>query len=58
MPTHTYDDSAIKGEQLLKTLTAVATDIAAKQDALDVELDVPNKRIVLNNVAFTVNTGD
>ena len=58
MPTHTYDDSAIKGEQLLKTLTAVATDIAAKQDALDVELDVPNKRIVLNNVTFTVNTGD
>lgn len=58
MPTHTYDDSAIRGEQLLKTLTAVATDIAAKQDALDVELDVPNKRIVLNNVAFTVNTGD
>jgi hypothetical protein len=58
MPTHTYDDSAIKGEQLLKTLTAVASDIAAKQDALDVELDVPNKRIVLNNVAFTVNTGD
>ena len=58
MPTHTYDDSSIKGEQLLKTLTAVATDIAAKQDALDVELDVPNKRIVLNNVAFTVNTGD
>ena len=58
MPTHKYDDSAIRGEQLLKTLTAVATDIAAKQDALDVELDVPNKRIVLNNVAFTVNTGD
>lgn len=58
MPTHTYDDSAIKGEQLLKTLTAVASDIAAKQDALDVELDVPNKRIVLNNVTFTVNTGD
>ena len=58
MPTHTYDGSAIKGEQLLKTLTAVATDIAAKQDALDVELDVPNKRIVLNNVTFTVNTGD
>ena len=58
MPTHTYDDSAIKGEQLLKTLTAVASDIAAKQDALDVELDVANKRIVLNNVSFTVNTGD
>lgn len=58
MSTHTYADSAIKGEQLLKTLTAVASDIAAKQDALDVELDVPNKRIVLNNVAFTVNTGD
>lgn len=58
MPTHTYDDSAIRGEQLIKTLTAVASDIAAKQDALDVELDVPNKRIVLNNVAFTVNTGD
>ena len=58
MPTHTYDDSAIKGEQLLKTLTAVASDIAAKQDALDVELDVTNKRIVLNNVAFKVNTGD
>lgn len=58
MPTHTYDDSAIKGEQLFKTLTAVATDIAAKQDALDVELDVANKRIVLTNVAFTVNTGD
>ena len=58
MPTHTYDDSAIKGAQLLKTLTAVASDIAAKQDALDVELDVTNKRIVLNNVAFKVNTGD
>lgn len=58
MPTHTYDDSAIKGEQLLKTLTAVASDIAAKQDELDVEIDVPNKRIVLNNVTFTVNTGD
>ena len=58
MPTHTYDDSAIKGEQLLKTLTAVATDIAAKQDALDVEIDVPNKALKFNNVTFTFNTGD
>ena len=58
MPKHTYDDSAIRGEQLLKTLTAVATDIAAKQDALDVEIDVPNKALKFNNVAFTVNTGD
>lgn len=58
MPTHTYDDSAIKGEQLLKTLTAVASDIAAKQDALDVEIDVTNKALKFNNVAFTVNTGD
>lgn len=58
MPTHTYDDSAIKGEQLLKTLTAVASDIAAKQDALDVEIDVTNKALKFNNVSFTVNTGD
>ena len=58
MPTHTYDDSAIKGEQLLKTLAAVASDIAAKQDALDVEIDVPNKALKFNNVSFTVNTGD
>ena len=58
MPTHTYDGKPVFGEQLLKTLTAVASDIAAKQDALDVELDVANKRIVLNNVSFTVNTGD
>lgn len=58
MPTHTYDDSAIRGEQLLKTLTAVATDIDAKQDALDVEIDVINKALKFNNVAFTVNTGD
>lgn len=58
MPTHTYDDSAIRGEQLLKTLTAVATDIDAKQDALDVEIDVTNKALKFNNVAFTVNTGD
>ena len=56
MPTHTYDDSAIKGEQLLKTLTAVATDIAAKQDALDLEVDVPNKALKFNNVTFTVTT--
>lgn len=58
MPTPTYNDAAITGEQLLKTLTAVASDIAAKQDALDVEIDVPNKALKFNNVAFTVNTGN
>lgn len=32
MHTHTYDDSAIKGEQLLKTLTEAAKDLNGKAD--------------------------
>ena len=32
MPTHTYDGSAIKGDQLLKTLTEVAKDVKPNAD--------------------------
>ena len=56
--SQTSDDKAIKGSDLETVLTTVAEKIKGKQDALGVELDVPNKRIVLTNVAFTVNTGD
>ena len=53
-----YNDDAIKGEQLQRLATKIATDINAKQDALDVEIDVANKRLKFNNVAFTVTPAE
>lgn len=54
----TWDDKAIKGSDLQTVLTEVYTDINTKQDALDLEVDVPNKALKFNNVTFTVNTGE
>ena len=53
-----YNDDAIKGEQLQRLATKIATDINTKQDALDVEIDVANKRLKFNNVAFTVTPAE
>ena len=53
-----YTDDAIKGEQLQRLATKIATDINTKQDALDVEIDVANKRLKFNNVAFTVTPAE
>ena len=50
----TYDGKAITGAELKEVLKGVSTDINAKQDKLDVELDVAHKRLKLNNVSFTV----
>lgn len=52
----TYDNKAIKGAELQALMEEVATDLDAKQDELDMEIDVANKRLVFNNVAFTVTT--
>lgn len=52
----TYDGKAILGAQLQALLEDVASDLNAKQDALDMEVDVPNKALVFNNVTFTVTT--
>lgn len=54
----TYDDKAILGEQLQVLMEDVATDLNTKQDALDLEVDVPNKALKFNNVTFTVTTGE
>lgn len=50
----TSDDKAIKGSDLEAVLTTVAGKIKGKQDTLDIEIDVANKRLKLNNVSFTV----
>lgn len=52
----TYDGKAITGAELKEVLKGVSTDINAKQDKLDVEIDVAHKRLKLNNVSFTVTT--
>ena len=49
-----YQDDAIKGAQLERLTTKIASEIIKKQDALDMEIDVANKRLKFNNVAFTV----
>jgi hypothetical protein len=49
-----YQDDAIKGAQLERLTTKIASEIVKKQDKLDVEIDVANKRLKLNNVSFTV----
>lgn len=54
----TYDDKAILGAQLQVLMEDVATDLKTKQDALDLEVDVPNKALKFNNVTFTVTTGE
>lgn len=50
----TSDDKAIKGSDLEAVLNSVAGKIKGKQDALDIEIDVPNKALKFNNVSFTV----
>ncbi len=47
-------DAAIKGAQLERLTTKIASEIVKKQDKLDVEIDVAHKRLKLNNVSFTV----
>lgn len=54
----TWDNKAIKGSDLQAIITGVESDINTKQDALDVEIDVANKRLKLNNVAFTVTPAE
>lgn len=49
-----YQDDAIKGAQLERLTTKIASEIVKKQDKLDVEIDVAHKRLKLNNVSFTV----
>lgn len=49
-----YQDDAIKGAQLERLTTKIASEIIKKQDKLDVEIDVARKRLKLNNVSFTV----
>jgi len=49
-----YQDDAIKGAQLERLATNIASKIKTKQDKLDVEIDVAHKRLKLNNVSFTV----
>ncbi|MBO5819591.1 MAG: hypothetical protein J6R21_07880 [Bacteroidales bacterium] len=53
-----YNDDAIKGEQLATLMTDVAADLNTKQAVLDVEVDVANKRLKFNNVAFTVTPAE
>lgn len=53
-----YNDDAIKGEQLAALMTDVAADLNTKQAVLDVEVDVANKRLKFNNVAFTVTPAE
>ena len=50
----TYDGKAITGAELKEVLKGVSSDIEKKQDTLDVEIDVANKRLKINNVSFTV----
>lgn len=52
----TWDSKPINGERLQEILTSVASKIKSKQDALDMEIDVPNKALKFNNVEFTVTT--
>jgi hypothetical protein len=54
----TYDNKAITGADLETILTTAASEIKKKQDVLDVEIDVANKRLKFNNVAFTVTTAE
>ena len=56
--SQTYDNKAITGADLEAVLTSAASEIKKKQDALDVEIDVANKRLKLNNVAFTVTPAE
>lgn len=52
----TYDNKAITGAELQAFAEEIATDMAGKQEALDMEIDVPNKALKFNNVTFTVTT--
>ena len=52
--TTDYENDAIKGAQLLRLATAIATDIAAKQDIIDAEFDNANNMLVLNNVDIEI----
>lgn len=54
----TWDNKAIKGSDLQAVIAGVESDIATKQDTLDVEIDVAHKRLKLNNVAFTVTPAE
>lgn len=54
----TWDNKAIKGSDFQAVIAGVESDINTKQDTLDVEIDVANKRLKLNNVAFTVTPAE
>jgi hypothetical protein len=56
--SQTYDNKAITGADLETILTSAASEIKKKQDDLDIEIDVVNKRLKFNNVAFTVTTAE
>lgn len=56
--SQTYDNKAITGADLETILTSAASEIKKKQDVLDIEIDVANKRLKFNNVAFTVTTAE
>lgn len=56
--SQTYDNKAIAGADLETILTSAASEIKKKQDVLDVEIDVANKSLKFNNVAFTVTTAE
>jgi len=49
-----YDDKAIKGDKLERLTTKILEKVVEKQDALDIEIDIANKRLKFNNVSFTV----
>lgn len=54
----TYDNKAITGADLETILTSAASEIKKKQDILDIEIDVANKRLKFNNVAFAVTSAE
>ena len=50
----TYDNKAIKGEQLQRLTTAVLEKVVEKQDIVDVSYDTTNHRLKLNNVTISI----
>ena len=50
----TYDNKAIKGEQLQRLTTAVLEKVVEKQDIVDAAYDPTNHRLKLNNVTISI----
>lgn len=50
-----YDNDAIKGEQLARLAGKIASKIKEKQDIIDAEYDATNHQLVLNNVSIELS---